>query len=149
MHFNRYLKEASEKTLKSLINNFKKVHPYSNTNLDISSIKIKPIGLTLLCSAICKSEDEKRQYQVYIQLHKKKLTDKFTVNNIAEVKCTCKAFRFYDAYPNVLNKSFYSKPTSFNRIRNKIRNKQLIPTTCKHLYAFIKYLISQHIIELQ
>jgi hypothetical protein len=105
--------------------------------------------LNLLCSAICKSEDEKRQYQVYIQLHKKKLTDKFTLNDVAEVRCTCKAFRFYDAYPNVINKSFYNKPSGFNKIRNKIRNKMLIPTVCKHLYAFIKYLVYHHVIEMQ
>jgi hypothetical protein len=39
-HFNHYLKEAVEKTLKTLLNNFKKVHPYSNINLQISSVKV-------------------------------------------------------------------------------------------------------------
>ncbi len=40
-NFRQYLNEAQGKTLRNLINNFKKVHPYSNVNLQISSVNIK------------------------------------------------------------------------------------------------------------
>jgi hypothetical protein len=148
-NFRQYLNEAQGKTLRNLVNNFKKVHPYSNINLEISSVDIKNPGLNLVCQAICKSESENKVYQVYIQLHKNKLEDKFTIDDKCEIKCTCKAFRYYDAYPNVLNKSFYNKPTNWNKVRNKVRNKELVPTLCKHLYAFVKYLIANHIIEMK
>jgi len=40
-NFRQYLNEAQGKTLRNLINNFKKVHPYSNVNLQIFSVNIK------------------------------------------------------------------------------------------------------------
>lgn len=130
-----------KRTLIGLIKNFRLVFPNSNINLRVLRSQSKDYILTKLFVGEIESSDGKHAYKVAIQLHRKDTTVPFSINSICEVRCQCPAFRFNTANPDLRNKNLYGKPTNWNRVQNKVKNRRLVPSLCKHLFSYARYLI--------
>lgn len=138
----------SELSLQDLVDNFRKVFPYSKADHNITSYKI--IGKDtedMVCTGVVKSSDNDKSYNVSVKFHRDNTEKPFSIMNIGEVNCSCNAFRYNTAYPDVQNNVFFGQPKSNNRIPNKVRNPQKVPTVCKHLYSFLIYLYNKGIIR--
>jgi len=146
-----FLQFIDEKeTLKSMRDKYKAVFPYSDPQ-DIKVLNSTEKGkdtLQLHCRGTIESENSSKTYNCLIQLHRKTLNDDWTIDDIGEVKCTCKAFRYNVAYPLLINKNYFGTVPGYSRIPNRIRNPKKVPTFCKHVYSYIRYLIKKRIIKL-
>ena len=141
---------SEKETLIQLRDNFKKVFPYSdykNIRIISSTSKGKDT-LTMTCSGILESQSHATPYKVLVQFHRKTLEEAWTINSVAEVKCSCNAFRYNVAYPLYKNKNYAGRVPGNSTIPNRVVNKEQIPTFCKHIYAYLRYLIQQKVITL-
>ena len=136
---------AKKRTLGYLYNRFRKVFP----NSTFDKLKVKFIdfenaeGIKMYIKSQIVSSTEKWMYQVDIVLYRDSRKERWSLRNKCEVKCMCKAFRYWIAYPDLLTKNFYGRPSKWNLVCNKVRNPKLVPGICKH----IAYLIQQLLIE--
>lgn len=139
-----------KENLIQLRDNFKKVFPYSDyKNIRIISSSTKGNDtLTLICSGIIESRDQAAPYKVLVQFHRKTLEEPWDINAVVEVKCTCNAFRYNVAYPLYKNKNYAGRVPGNSTIPNRVVNAKQIPTFCKHIYAYLRYLIQQKVISL-
>lgn len=154
LRFLEFLNESrkieEKQSLIQLRDNFKKVFPYSDyENVRIISSTSKGRDtLTLSCSGIIESQSKNTPYKVLVQFHRKNLDDPWNIDTMAEVKCSCNAFRYNVAYPLYKNKNYAGRVPSNSTIPNKVVNREQIPTFCKHIYAYLRYLIQQKVISL-
>jgi hypothetical protein len=130
-----------KRTLHGLILTFRKLFPRSDFRLRVLKSTKKEFGLHVLFKGVVEAADHVHSYHVSIQLHKEMLTDKFSVMDKAEVKCTCEAFRYWNAFADLRSKNLYANPTNWNRVPAKIRNPKSIPGCCKHLIAYANQLL--------
>lgn len=139
-----------KETLTQLRDNFTKVFPYSDyKNLKILNSTSKGRDtLTLVCRGTVQSSTLAHNYTVLCQFHRKTLEDPWDLNAMVEIKCTCNAFRFNVAYPLFKNKNYAGTVPGNSRIPNKVQNAQQVPTFCKHIYAYLRYLIQQKVITM-
>lgn len=154
MRFLDFIEESAridEKlSLVQLRDNFKKVFPYSdykNVKVISSTSKGKDL-LTMVCRGTIESQSSSKTYSVICQFHRKTLEDAWNIDSMVEVKCTCNAFRFNVAYPLYKNKNYAGTVPGNSRIPNKVQNAEQIPTFCKHIYAYLRYLIQQKVIAM-
>lgn len=147
----RFLEFLNEKqSLIQLRDNFKKVFPYSdykNVRIVNSTSKGKDT-LTMTCSGLVEAHSQSMPYKVFVQFHKQNLEDQWDINAMVEVKCSCDAFRYNVAYPLYKNKNYAGRVPGNSTIPNRVVNKAQIPTFCKHIYAYLRYLIQQKVISL-
>ena len=139
-----------KESLIQLRDNFKKVFPYSDyKNLRIvnSTSKGKDT-LILVCNGTVQSSLQNQNYKVLVQFHRKTLEDPFDIDCVVEVKCTCNAFRYNVAYPLQQNKNYAGRVPGVSMIPNRVNNPDKIPTFCKHIYAYLRYLIQQKVISM-
>lgn len=143
------LNEAEQLTLQELLNNFQKVFPYSDKDLSVISYHVDGKDTTdMKCTGVMQSEFEQfKKYKVTVEFHRDDIDIPFSIKNIGKVFCECNAFRYNNAYPDVQSNNFAGIPQGYNRIANKIRNPEKIPTVCKHLYSFLIYLYNKNIIK--
>lgn len=142
------LNEANQPTLKNLIDNFGKVFPYSEKDLPIINWHIDgKDSLKMTAKGLVKSEEGKFNYQVLVEFNRESEEEPWRLNQVGKVNCTCNAFRYNTAYPDVKYDVLAGIPKSNNRIPNKIRNKHQIPSVCKHLYSFLHFLYLKKIIQ--
>lgn len=139
-----------KQSLIQLRDNFKKVFPYSDyKTLRVASSTTKGKDtLTLVCNGNVVSSSNNGTYKVLAQFHRKTLEDPWDINAVVEVKCTCNAFRYNVAYPLQRDKNYAGRVPGNSMIPNKANNPQKIPTFCKHIYAYLRYLIQQKIISM-
>lgn len=145
---NEQKKITEKESLVQLRDNFAKVFPYSDyKNLKIlnSTSKGKDT-LTLTCRGNVEASEGGGQYTVLVQFHKQNLDDPWDLNAIVEVRCSCNAFRYNVAYPLFRSKNYAGRPAPSARIPNQVNNKEQIPTFCKHIYAYLRYLMQQNVI---
>jgi len=139
-----------KKSLIQLRDNFKKVFPnseYKDLRILNSQSKGKDtLGLT--CSGTVQGSHATENYKVFVQFHRKTLQDPWDLNALVEVKCNCNAFRYNVAYPLYREKNYAGRVPSVSMIPNRVINPQKIPTFCKHIYAYLRYLIQQKVIEM-
>lgn len=137
-------------TIVGLRDNFKNVFPYSDyKNLRIISSTTKGKDtLTMTCNGTVESKSSAVPYRVLVQLHRKTLEDEWNLNSSIEVKCTCNAFRYNVAYPLYKNKNYAGRVPGNSMIPNRVVNARQIPTFCKHIYAYLRYLIQQKVISM-
>lgn len=154
LRFLEFLNESQrldeKESLIQLRDNFKKVFPYSdykNIRIVTSSSKGKDT-LVLVCSGLVESQSQAALYKVFVQFHRKTLEDPWNINCVAEVKCSCNAFRYNVAYPLYKNKNYAGRVPGNSTIPNRVVNKAQIPTFCKHIYAYLRYLIQQKVISM-
>lgn len=148
LKFREFVNE--KKSLIELRDNFKKVFPYSdykNLRIVTSSSKGKDT-LSLVCRGAVESQSLPGQYTVLVQFHRKSLEDPWDINSVVEVKCNCNAFRYNVAYPLYRNKNYAGRVPGNSTIPNRVVNAQQISTFCKHIYAYLRYLIQQRVISL-
>ena len=138
-------------TLVQMRDNFKKVFPYSDfKNVRVVNSTTKGQDqLTMVCRGTVDSQHTSQTYTVLVQFHRKTLEEKWTIDCMAEVKCTCNAFRYNVAYPLFYNKNYAGTVPGNSKVPNKVQNKEKIPTFCKHIYGYLRYLIQRNIISLQ
>lgn len=152
LNFKQYMTNViseSQLTLQDLLDNFRKVFPYSDKDLSVISYKCDgKDDLDMICTGTIQSEyEEFKKYKVTVKFHRDSTDVPFTIKNIGEVFCDCNAFRYNTAYPDVQSKTFFGQPQGYNRIPNKQRNPAKVPTVCKHLYSFLIYLYNKNIIK--
>ncbi|MCQ2210718.1 MAG: hypothetical protein MJZ34_10540 [Paludibacteraceae bacterium] len=134
-------------TLSNMINDFKKLFKHSFTDLAVGYSKEKNQGLSMICTAQVESEKGGKSYSVSVQMHRKTQEEPYTIKSPCEVKCSCKAFQYYTSYQLYANKNLYGKPSRWNKTPNQERNTKNIPTVCKHLYSYIRYLVQKGVIR--
>lgn len=152
LNFTTYINEQLSNSLMSiqdLLDNFAKVFPYSDKDISVISYHIEGQDTNdMICTGIMQSEfTEHKKYKVTAKFHREDTKIPFSVKNIGEVFCECRAFRYNVAYPDVKTKTFYGQVQGHNRIPNKIRNSKQIPSVCKHLYGFLISLYHKNIIK--
>lgn len=136
-------------SLQELLDNFRKVFPYSDKDLSVISYHVDGQDTNdMVCTGVIQSEfEEFGKYKVTVKFHRDDLEQPFSIKNIGEVFCECKAFRYNTAFPDVQSKNFYGQPQGYNRIPNKERNPAKTPSVCKHLYSFLIYLYNKNLIK--
>lgn len=85
----------------------------------------------------------KGMYTMEIELEKE--SDKVSyLSPVSYTHCTCKAFQYYvqDPLANV-----GSTNPGTGHVNKRINNPDQIPAPCKHLYAFIQYIMSKGILN--
>lgn len=129
-------------TLRQLSQNFDKIFPNSKfLALKVERPEFRGEGtLSASIRANVLSSVKTIAYSTWIVLRRKKLTDDFNIDSKAEIRCSCPAFRFFVANPDLKHKNFAGNPTRFNRQPADIRNPKGIPAPCKHLMALISLL---------
>lgn len=131
-----------KRTLLSLVKNFRKVFPNSDfKNLKILQSSERDYGLNKLFLGVCQARDGKHSYKVAIRVHRKNKNEHYSINSYCEVRCSCPAFHYWTAYPDVRSKNFYGRPSYWNKVRNRVRNPRLVPSICKHVFTYASYLI--------
>lgn len=137
----------SNLSLQDLIDNFRKVFPYSKADNNVLSYKIEGKDTEdMICTGKVASSNSDA-YTVSVKFHRNDTQKPFSIMNIGEVNCSCNAFRYNTAYPDIQNKVFHGQPKSNNMIPNTVRNPQKVPSVCKHLYSFLIYLYNKGIIR--
>lgn len=152
LNFKQYISNLLNEqtyTIQNLLDNFRKVFPYSDKDLGIINYKCEgKDDYDMVCTGVIQSEYEQfKKYKVTVKFHRDQLDRPFTVKNIGEVFCECNAFRYNTAFPDVQSKNFYGQPKPNNRIPNRVRNPAKISSVCKHLYSFLIYLYNKNIIK--
>lgn len=104
--------------------------------------------LTLTCSGTVEGSRATQNYKIFVMFHRKTLEDPWDINSMVEVKCNCDAFRYNVAYPLYREKNYAGRVPGVSMIPNRVVNPQKIPTFCKHIYAYLRYLIQQKVIEM-
>lgn len=139
-----YLTE--KESLLTMRNNYSKVFPYSKAESEIVSSNERDLGLQLMCSGIIASSSGK-DHKVQIQFHRADKSEPYTINSKVEIRCDCKAFRYNVSYPLTTNKNLFGTVNANFKIPNKIHNSKKIPTFCKHIYSYIRYLLNKGVIH--
>ena len=152
INFKNYISELNEAqmmTIQDLLNNFRKVFPYSDKDLSVITYHVDGKDTEdMVCTGVVQSEfEEFGKYKVTVKFHRDDIEQPFSVKNIGEVFCECKAFRYNTAYPDVQSKTFFGQIQGYNRIPNKVRNPEKTPSVCKHLYSFLIYLYNKGLIK--
>ena len=151
MNFTQYMQTLTEDkrpTLKNLIDNFGKVFPYSEKDLPVINWRVEgKDGNDMTAKGLVKSESGQGSYNVLVEFHRDDLDTPWTVYSVGKVNCTCNAFRFNTAYPDVKNDVLAGIPKSYNRIPNKMLNPKQIPSVCKHVYSFLHFLYNKKVIQ--
>ena len=152
LNFKQYITNLlveKQHTLQELLDNFRKIFPYSDKDLSVISYKCEGKDeLDMICTGIIQSEfEEFKKYKVTVKFHRDTTDIPFTIKNIGEVFCECNAFRYNIAYPDVQSKNFFGQPQNYNRIPNRERNPAKISSVCKHLYSFLIYLYNKGLIK--
>ena len=141
------LNEANQPTLKNLIDNYRKVFPYSDKDIQVVNWHIdgKDKQDTVI-KGLVKSQSGNGSYNVIVELHRDNLETPLMFSLVGKVNCTCNAFRYNVAYPDAKYNVLGGVVKSYNRIPNKIRNSKQIPTVCKHVYRFLHFLYNKNIL---
>lgn len=143
------IEEGTKRSLKELALNFPKIYNDSDwRNLKVENVKVYGEDTTeLKVVAQVKSSNNRKAYNNVIVLRRKELDEPWSVDMMAEVRCSCPAYQYYNAYSNWINKNFYGKPNRWTKVKPKKINTKLIPGVCKHLMATTKYLVDKKIVE--
>lgn len=86
-------------------------------------------------------------YHVTVEIKRNDTNKPYSISDDCKVYCTCNAFRYNVAYPDLNKNGFYGIPKSNNKIPNKILNPNKIPTICKHCYSLLAELTKKGIIR--
>lgn len=127
-----------------LIHNFNQIFPRSGwQQLKIFNLEIDgnvETDLIINITAEVKSSVADHNYIDHITLRRPDKSTKWNLNMKGEVKCTCKAFHYWMAYPDLQSKNLYGNPRKWNRVANKVKNPEHLPGLCKHLVKLIYFL---------
>jgi hypothetical protein len=129
--------DKSKRTLNDLLRGFHQIFPRSEwENLKIADVKIGGLHMPILRvdAVVMSSKDPRRGYRCNIVLRRDlEATQRWNGQHKCEVRCSCPAFNYWMANPDLTSKNFHGNPTAWNKVRNKVRNPRLIPGICKHL----------------
>lgn len=105
---------------------------------------------------------EEKPYSVWIRLFRKRTTQDFSFNSMCQVRCSCKAYIFYNSFNNSQKKVQAGKLMTNGKMRDSSGNTYTIdmrkPATinnpdpnnvllCKHLALVTKKLLDNNLIE--
>lgn len=157
MNFGEYIESLtppkqvneSQITLQDLVDNFRKVFPYSDKESHVINYHVDGKDTTdMKCKGLVASEtDPSKHYEVMAEFHRDSEEVPFSIMNIGKVNCTCRAYRYNVSHPNRKNSVQSAPIPGFSSIPNRIRNPRRESTVCKHLYAFLIYLYNKGIIK--
>jgi len=142
-------------TLRQLVANFRSLFPRSDfrklraRNVRVSGENTLSLNVRadIKPSGLYNTEDTPAFYTTWVVLRRKSLTDDFTSNSTAELRCTCHGFGFFARYADWKKKAFAGKPTSWTKVKAPIRNPKTIPAPCKHLMTTIRSMERRRIIK--
>ena len=144
------IEEAQKQTLRQLIDNFKKVFPNSSYG-ELNPTQRKVYGedtLELKIVTEVRSGSSNKGWNTVIVVRRKNLTDPWTLDMPAEVKCACPAFKYYTSNANYKSKNFYGKPDMWARVRPEKNNVKGVPSMCKHLMRSAEQAVKDDVIEM-
>lgn len=149
-YVNKHLDLLNEVKGIDLINNFKKVFPFSKeSNLTVKHFNIKGEDTdTLEATGTVSSEsDPGKSYVCMAKFHREDNELPFSLQNMCKVSCDCDAYRYNLSHPNTKNSSQAEPIPGYASIANTIRNPDKNVGVCKHLYAFLHFLYEKGIIR--
>lgn len=137
--------------LNVLIHNFNKIFPRSGwQQLKVFNLEVDgnvDNDLIINITAEVKSSVADHTYINHITLRRLDKNTKWNLNMKGEVKCTCKAFHYWMAYPDLQSKNLYGNPRKWNRVPNKVKNPEHFPGICKHLVKLVYFLAMKGLIH--
>ncbi len=156
MNFKEYVEQQenliteSTPTVSDLINNFRKVFPYSKD----SSVNVKHFSVTgedtqdlSTKGQVSSEENPGHTYLCTAEFHREDTEIPFSLQNIGKVSCSCNAYRYNLSHPNTKN-TVQSKPIpGYANIPNRVHNPDKNTGVCKHLFSFLHYLYNKGIIR--
>lgn len=157
MNFKEYINELSfmsalnesQLTLQDLVDNFRKVFPYSDKEAKV--IHYKTIGEDtndMKCiGQVASEENPGKHYEVTALFHRDNIELPFSIKNLGKVNCTCNAYRYNISHPNKNTQNQSEPIPPYSSIPNKERNPHKESSVCKHLYSFLIFLYNKHIIR--
>lgn len=156
MNFREYVEkhqnlmtEASP-TVNDLIDNFRKVFPYSkdgNVKVKHFSVEGEDTEDMNATGSVSSEEHPDETYVCKAEFHRDNTDLPFTLKSAGKVSCTCNAYRYNLSHPNAKN-GVQTKPIpGYSSIPNKIRNPEKNSGVCKHLFAFLHFLYNKGIIR--
>lgn len=149
-YVNKHLDLLNEAKGIDLINNFKKVFPFSKeNNLTVKHFNIKGEDTdTLEATGTVSSESNPGESYVCIAKFNREDNElPFSLQNMCKVSCDCDAYRYNLSHPNTKNSSQAEPIPGYASIANKVRNPDKNIGVCKHLYAFLHFLYEKGIIR--
>jgi len=148
-NLNKVRDSSKKKPLNVLVANFRKIFPVSEYSiLKVGELEVKGYDtLSLNIKTQVMSSTKKHGYTNIIVLRRDFLDQPWNLKMKAEVKCSCPAFRYYVAHPDLRTRNLAGRPTQWNKVKNKVKNPELYPGICKHLMKSILKAINNNIIK--
>ena len=136
--------DGKKRTLYSLVKGFTSVFPNSEWKPLINNVRgIKVEGAEFLIlrttAEVRSAVDPSKSYRTWITLRRPDKSTPWTPHLGGEIKCSCPAFQFWVAHPDLVTKNYDGNPTAWARKRfvnaqnGRVRNPQMYPGMCKHL----------------
>ena len=156
MNFAEYVKlqkgmltEASP-TLGDLVDNFRKVFPYSHD----SKVSVKNFSVTgedtedmTAKGSVTSEENGGDTYLCVAEFHRDDTGVPFSLDNVGKVSCACNAYRYNLSHPNTKSDVQATPIPGYASISNSQRNPDKNTGVCKHLFAFLHFLYNKGIIR--
>lgn len=156
MNFKEYVEQfenvlvENTPTVNDLINNFRKVFPYSrdgNVNVKHFSVTGEDSEDLVAKGNVSSEENPGQSYVCTAEFHRENTELPFSLKNIGKVSCTCNAYRYNLSHPNAKN-TVQSKPIpGYASIPNREHNPEKNVGVCKHLFSFLHFLYNKGIIR--
>jgi len=138
-----------KESLLGLAKNFEKVFPASRYD-DLRPEHRKVYGedtTELKIVTQIRGSKKDQAYSTVLVLRRNDLDEEWNADMMAEVKCSCPAFKYYNANADWKSKNFYGRPDKWAKVSPKKLNLSGTPTMCKHLMRATKQAIEDGIIE--
>jgi len=133
-----------KKSLLDLYNNRVKVYKSKKEKSNALRIKIDKVleyERVLECYFYISSlSSPGKIHKSVIILRRSRVEEKWSKRMLCEVRCSCEDFHYREAYANIKEKTFWGKPSHWNKIPAKKTNPQAIPSLCFHLIGAMKTL---------
>ena len=135
--------------LQSMLDNYRKVFPYSDKEARVLNYKVEGQDTQdMTCKGLVASESEpNKKYEVTVNFHRDDTENPFSIKNIGKVNCSCNAYRYNVSHPNRLKDAQSEPIPGFSSIPNRVRNPKKESSVCKHLYSFLIFLYNKHLIK--
>lgn len=139
-----------ELSISDLINNYRKVFPYSDENkVRIVHWKVdgKDTQDMVATGAISSEDNPGKTYNCVVNFHREDLEKPFNMADIGKVSCTCNAYRYNLSHPNTKNNAQTKPIPGYASIPNRIHNPSKNSSVCKHLFTFLHFLYNKGLIR--
>jgi len=156
MNFKNYIEKETAilteagQTINDLINNYRKVFPYSDENkIKIKHFKIEGENTEDMTvqGQVNSEEEPNKSYICTAQFHRDNTELPFKMDDIGKVTCNCNAYRYNLSHPNTKNSAQVAPIPSWASIANKEHNPKKYTGVCKHLFSFLHFLYTKGLIR--